>query len=597
MRTPRGKTRASLFLAGLIGALLAAAFALSPAGQSLENLTQDARFNFRGPRTTSAKVVVVAIDDATLKAWPEPMLFWGPRYAAVIRQLRKFESGWIGFDVIPTVYAAEWHYQQIPTPADDTNQLPDRQFMASLLPGGVALSYIDDLAPIPQLTSLPSMEGNLGFTDMLSENQEAVRQVQLYREGAEGVSPSLPLLLAARALGEDPQGAAAAWPEGRLAINYLGLPGSVRTLSAARMATGNLSPEEKDALKEAVVLIGPTFSGSNDFHRGPADRHYPGVEIMAHAVATLLDRRPMQIPGFPRPAVIALGCGALVATITMWLPPAGMSLIAAMAGAGWCALAVSIYRADHVLPIAGPVLAVLLVPVAQNVWLAREEARQRQRVESLFGEHVSETVARRLLEGPPVPVDGERRTITVLFADIRGFTALSEKATPENVVRLLNETLSALSDCVLAAEGTLDKYVGDCVMAFWNAPSDQPDHAARALRAALAMQRALDPLNRRLDAEGLPTIRVGVGINTGEAVVGDIGGAAMRDYTVIGNTVNLASRLESANKELGTSILAGEATYRAAGPLEIAAKEHSLAIRGVEAAVIAYSLSEAPTAE
>ena len=584
-------TPAALFRVGMIGALIAVLLPLTPAGESVEWQGRDLLLRIRGARSTQAKIAIVGIADSTLQTWTEPMLFWGPRYAAVIERARNAGAKWIGLDVIPNVSADEWLIQRFPEQEGLLSSLPDRQLGLALRGGRVALSFAADRQPIEQLTSIPAVAGNLGFTDATFPEEGIIRRIQLYRGEGEEREISLPALLAQRAKGIGPDESTPTTAPDELWINYLGPPATVKTIPAERVAEGSLRAEEREALRDAVVLIGPTYGGSNDFHRGPSGKWYPGVEILAHTVATLVDARPLRVPSPLWAALGTLALGLVAAAVGGRLETRAKAVVFAALAFGWCAAAFAAVKSDLMLPLLGPFLSLMLTALAQKFWLAREESRERRRVESLFGEHVSETVAKRLLEGPPVPADGERRPITVLFADIRGFTSLSEKAPPEQVVRLLNQTLTALSDCVLASEGTLDKYVGDCVMAFWNAPSDQPDHAARAIRTALSMQEAVERLNGHLESQGLPAISVRVGINTGDAVVGSIGSPALRDYTVIGNTVNLASRLESANKELGTSILMGEATYLAAGTLAASAREHSLAIRGVEAAVTAYALS------
>ena len=182
-----------------------------------------------------------------------------------------------------------------------------------------------------------------------------------------------------------------------------------------------------------------------------------------------------------------------------------------------------------------------------------------------FKRFVSPTVVERLLKDPALlRLGGERRVMTVLFSDIAGFTTLAEKMQPEALVELLNEYLSAMTLCVFAREGTLDKYEGDAMMAFWGAPLEQPDHADKACLAALDLQSALAALNGAWSRRGLPSLEMRVGVNTGPMVVGNIGSMIKMDYTALGDAVNLASRLEGANRAYGTKILAGEWTYRAA---------------------------------
>jgi adenylate cyclase len=170
----------------------------------------------------------------------------------------------------------------------------------------------------------------------------------------------------------------------------------------------------------------------------------------------------------------------------------------------------------------------------------------------------------RLMADPSLAaLGGVRRHMTVLFSDVRGFTAMSEKGTPEDVVRQLNEYFTRMVEVLFERRGTLDKFVGDMVMALFGAPLDDPDHADHAVETALAMSRALDDLNRRWAAEGRPTLDIGIGISTGDMVAGNIGSDTIMSYTVIGDAVNLGARLESLNKEHSTRIIIGEATRTA----------------------------------
>ncbi len=194
------------------------------------------------------------------------------------------------------------------------------------------------------------------------------------------------------------------------------------------------------------------------------------------------------------------------------------------------------------------------------------EGRQKQAIRTMFSRYMSDEVISHLLEHPEkVRLGGERRRLTLFFSDLAGFTGLSEFLQPEELVQLLNEYLSAMTDIILEERGTVDKYEGDAIMAFWGAPLPLQDHALRACRAALRQQAALDSLNRQFEEIGWPRLHCRIGLHTGEAVVGNLGSRKRFDYTVIGDTVNLASRLEGLNKFYGTSILASETTVGECG--------------------------------
>jgi len=219
------------------------------------------------------------------------------------------------------------------------------------------------------------------------------------------------------------------------------------------------------------------------------------------------------------------------------------------------------------------------------------EGRQKLYIRRMFGQYMSETVINHLLEHPEkLQLGGERRRVTLFFSDLAGFTTISERLSPETVVSLLNDYLSSMTEIILNEAGTVDKFEGDAIMAFWGAPLDQPDQAPRACRAALRQQAALKELNRQFAGLNLPPLSMRIGLNTGDAIVGNLGSAKRFDYTVIGDTVNLASRLEGVNKFYGSYIMASEATVAAcAGAVEF--RELDLvAVKGKEQAIRVFEV-------
>ena len=192
------------------------------------------------------------------------------------------------------------------------------------------------------------------------------------------------------------------------------------------------------------------------------------------------------------------------------------------------------------------------------------EGREKRKMKRLFGQYVSKDVYDQLVANPDLArLGGQRRQMTVLFSDIRGFTTVSEKGQPEEIVAILNEYFTRMVEIVFAHKGTLDKFVGDMVMALFGAPLDDPHHAEHAVDAALEMIRELNRLNEKWAAEGRPALDIGIGISTGPMIAGNIGSEAIMSYTVIGDSVNLGARLESLNKEYGTRIIISQATREA----------------------------------
>jgi adenylate cyclase len=252
---------------------------------------------------------------------------------------------------------------------------------------------------------------------------------------------------------------------------------------------------------------------------------------------------------------VAIGMAAAFLPFTLG---AVMSLAIA---AGWSWITVAAFRDGLWLNLFQPVLAMAIALFGGTAYRYFVEDREKRKVKRLFGRYVSKDVYDQLLEHPErAELGGNRREMSVLFSDIRGFTSVTEKGDPEQLVAQLNEYFSRMVDIVFRHKGTVDKFVGDMVMALFGAPLDDPQHAEHAVAAAVDMVRELGELNRKWAAEGRAALDIGVGINSGDMIAGNIGSASIMSYTVIGDNVNLGSRLESLNKDYKTRIIVSEAT-------------------------------------
>ncbi|MBP0616344.1 CHASE2 domain-containing protein [Jiella mangrovi] len=331
-------------------------------------------------------------------------------------------------------------------------------------------------------------------------------------------------------------------------------------------------------LKDKIVLVGRSLQMAIPAETGGADSFataftsatgmlVPGVEVQATIADNLRYGLSIVEAGLPVTGLMIAGA-ALLAALIAWRPA---DLGTVVLGLGLVALIVVLSAATFfflktfVSPLA-PSLAVaaVIAPLAARD-IARERAMRRD-VTRAFGHYLAPALVERLARDPSaLKLGGERRELTILFSDIRNFTTLAEsmKDDPERLTQLINRLLTPLSQAVLDRGGTIDKFIGDCIMAFWNAPLDDPDHANRAVEAGLAMLRAVSSLNAELRQEfgdDAPKLAVGVGINTGICVVGNMGSATRFDYSVLGDAVNYASRLEGASKECGVPLLIGAST-------------------------------------
>lgn len=325
-------------------------------------------------------------------------------------------------------------------------------------------------------------------------------------------------------------------------------------------------------LRGHLVLVGTSAIGLEDFRPTPLGVPMPGVEIHAQVLENILGQsllsRPNYMVGAELAAALVLGLLVIVLAPVLpagWLVVLSLALLGGFAGASAWLFQSQRLLLDASFPVAATLAMVMLMSTAN--YLAEE--RQRRQIRSAFGQYVSPALVARLADNPAeLTLGGERRDLSILFSDVRGFTTIAEsfRDDPAGLTQLMNAFLSELSHAILDEAGTIDKFMGDAVMAFWNAPLDVPDHAAHACRAALAMRARVDDLNARRAAESGGTaqvIDVGIGINTGSCTVGNMGSDTRFDYTALGDAVNLASRLEGQSKTYGVGIILGDATASA----------------------------------
>jgi adenylate cyclase len=313
--------------------------------------------------------------------------------------------------------------------------------------------------------------------------------------------------------------------------------------------------------KGKVVFVGQTISGLVDVFQTPVGRTMPGIQYHATVAQSIL-RGDFLAPASARSQIAAtLGLAVLVGIMAAWLPFAGAAAGTLLAAAGWSWLALRTFDNGLWIGMASPLLGMAVALFGGTAYRYFVEDREKRKVKGLFGRYVSKDVYEQLLDNPALAqLGGRRREMTVLFSDIRGFTSVTEKGNPEELVAQLNEYFSKMVDVVFRHHGTVDKFVGDMVMALFGAPVDDVDHAEHAVAAAVDMVRELAELNRTWAAEGRACLDIGIGVNSGEMIAGNIGSSSIMSYTVIGDNVNLGSRLESLNKDYRTRIIISDAT-------------------------------------
>ncbi|MEJ8845214.1 adenylate/guanylate cyclase domain-containing protein [Variovorax rhizosphaerae] len=379
----------------------------------------------------------------------------------------------------------------------------------------------------------------------------------------------------------------------RMLIPYRGpggaLGGSFRYVPATAVLAGALPPGD---LQGKIVLVGTTAPGLQDLRATPTNATFPGVEVHANVVSALLDRRLLAVPDYARGYEVAV---LVIAGVVLAI---GLSLLrmwrAVLLFASTLAAVVGLnawlfVSAGLVLPIASAMLMMAMAFAVNMGWGYFVEERGRRGLANLFGTYVPPELVEKMLERPgQYSMRAESKELTVMFCDMRGFTHLSEQLSPQELQEFLNTVFNRLTQVINRYGGTVDKYMGDCVMAFWGAPVDAPNHAALAVQAAIDMAASIRELSQQNRQAGRPEVSVGIGINTGVMSVGDMGSAVRRSYTVVGDAVNLASRLEGLGSTYGETVVASEATMQAA-PLFAWQELDRVRVKGRHQAVTIYS--------
>ena len=583
------ETLRPMWVGGAIGLLAALGF-FAGILQSWSDRTLDLLFL---PHQPDKAITLVAIDDASLTQigrWPWPRTV----HAELIRKLHDAGARVIGYDV------------NFPEASD---QASDSELAAALkdadsvvLPVELQIYFANGrltydakkvLQPIALLATAAKATGHVNSPP---DADNVFRRLPLLVRGADNsVIPSFEAEVLRLAGQADAIKAAPVDAYGRMIVNFPGAPqsrNSFRTLSAVSVlrGTANLAP-----LKGGIVLVGATASDLHDSVLVPTSGGVPmpGVEMHASVIDTLLDRHWLSLAPDWLVGLYLLFLGLLMGLL---IPRLRARYSLPLAVFIWAATVVSaffLFDRGWLFDILWPTLTLVFAYAAVTLERRIASDRQRRELKTAFSRYVSPSVVETILADPSrLKLGGERKKMTVLFSDIVGFTTISEKLTPERLVEVLNKYLSSMTEIVFEERGVLDKYIGDAVMAFWNAPFEQPDHAFRAVATALQMQRVLDEMDKQKEFGDIE-IRIGVGINTGDMVVGNVGGEARFDYTVIGDNVNLGSRLESLTRQYKVGVIVTQATVDEIGDRVLVRHLDKVAVKGKnEPAIIFEAMAE-----
>lgn len=353
---------------------------------------------------------------------------------------------------------------------------------------------------------------------------------------------------------------------GQLTVNFRGPGHTYPYLSAADILAGT----GLDRVRGKYVLLGTSAAGLLDLRATPFSNIYPGVEVHANIIDNILSNDPFTHDIFSEIgityALLVLGGLGITALLAYATPLAGglgglLLVVASVAGNYFF-----FFSHNRILGLSYPLLTIFALFLVVTLFNYFFEGQKKRFISSAFGHYVSPQIVHQLMEHPErLSLQGEQKNLTVLFSDIQGFTSISERMTSEELGHFMNEYLTAMSRIVLETKGTVDKFIGDAVMAIWGAPLEDPDHAANCVRAAFKMIAQLEILQADWQKRGLPAVNIRIGINTGVMSVGNFGSDQRFDYTVMGDNVNLASRLEGSNKMYGTRICISEYTRAVLG--------------------------------
>ncbi len=556
-------------------------------GQTLEHHALDLWYRLRPVAAVPPDLLIVGIDEASFqelrRPWPWPRRL----HAELVERLAAAGARLIVFDVI------------FADPADSQDDQALAQAMANA--GNVILGETFEISQDPQfsrqilvqpLRELREAARQVGVSMVTPDGDGMVRRFCLRLGGLDtlaaatvrSLTPSIPLPTDLTGL-----------------INYVGPPRSIDTVSYYQILDQD-RPLPASRVRDRIVLVGRMLEASVT-PQGQADAFYTpffagsgrlmaGVEVQGNIIYSLIRGQwGRELPGWARVLVYFLAfvlAGQILATLS---PLRGISatlgLMVVIGGLSFNLFGQWQIWMPPALLCGGLLLIYTCHPLGQYLVEAREKRWLRQ----AFGRYVSPTLVEAITGHPErLQLGGEELEVTILFSDLEGFTSLSEDMAPQALINLLNEYFTPMTQIILDHQGTLDKFMGDAIMALWGAPWPLPDHAGRACRAALAMQAALGDLQADWRRRGLPPLTARIGLHSGVVVAGNVGSRERFNYTVIGDTVNLASRLEGANKLYGTDILLSDTTYRLAADHLLVRELDQVQVKGRIHPVTLYEL-------
>ncbi len=561
----------SLFISIIVALLMTAGFL-----NTWESKISDA---FYSPSNPIDEIVIVAIDDnsfSKLGMFPWPRNY----YANVIENLN--QSSIIGIDIIFDLTTNTENDSNLADSLKTDNVVMAMEYTSFSHKNGELIG--ETLLKPNDVLGVPGEDFDIGFVNLYQDSDGVIRSFIPQLSGIED-HEHFSIVIVSKYTGISPD-----LGSNRMLIKFYEEPNGYDYISFYDVYNNNIPPSYFEG---KIVLIGVTSPIEHDDYVVPISNNaMPGVEIHANLVQSILTKDFL----YYQDDVSSIGIVILFALLTGFLlfkfkMHIATILVVLLAIAYIFFSVIYSFDSGIILNILYPLLSISLVYIAVVVVYYRTEEKTRKWITSVFGKYVSPVVIDNLIRNPDmINLGGAKRNITIFFSDIRGFTSISERLEPEELVHLLNEYLTEMTSIIIKDQGLVDKYMGDAIMAFWGAPLDKPDHAETACSSSLEMVEKLRELQKKWKNEGIPSFDIGIGLNSGDAIVGNMGSSTRFDYTAMGDNVNLASRMEGLNKLYGTNIIITEKTYKIVKDTFEIRKLDAVKVKGKQKPILIYEL-------
>jgi adenylate cyclase len=562
--------------------------------QGFEARTYDMRFKaMRGPVKHNEDIVIIAIDDRSVAE-----LGRFPWSRDLFRKLIDFASKAGAKAVLLDVLFPEKESTEV-----------DGRLSSSIKDSGIitlaaAFEFSGDGSVASMLDNIPVLAGsakNSAHINVFPDEDGVIRWTRLVIPHEGRFYPSLALAAAMEAMGVDGiemrdygvvlgSKAIPTDIDAGMLINYAGPPGTYERFSFSDVIKGRVSPGQ---LKDKVIFVGATAIGIYDMRITPFSNNSPGVEVNANIADNILRGDFMQRGGIETliDLLSIAALGIVVSLITVRLRASMSFPLVMVLAAGYVFFSYLMFLAGRWLSMVYPIFSVVLAYSVTAYLRFFYLDRQASEIRSMFSSYVSKKVVDELVKDPELArIGGDSRVVTIMFADIKNYTTYSEKRRPQDVVKTLNDYLAEMTNVIMEHEGTLDKFLGDGILAYWGAPLEQEDHAELAVRCALEMIRRMEGLQKKWVSEGTEPLSFGIGINTGEVIAGNIGAKGQKmEYTVIGDNVNLTQRIQSESREVNCPVIT-DALFERVKDIVVAESMGAVTVKGKHIPFNIYAL-------